>query len=159
MARPLELSYRWQAPVLIASVGLFACVGLVARGRAPGWVGVVGILVALWGMFLGVVWLRTRAHLEVDGTAVVVRRFRNLHRIEGADVLAVREYLTPNGPSYKLTVRTPDGASRRYVAPVALLRQGHATLFTWILAAAPQAELDRRSRRTLEELQVRGLVG
>ncbi|HZA04380.1 MAG TPA: hypothetical protein VE617_07440, partial [Propionibacteriaceae bacterium] len=67
-------------------------------------------------------------------------------------------YLTPNGPSYRLTVRTEDGQPSRLVAPVALLRDGRATLFAWILAEAPQAELDASSQRTVEALQSKGLL-
>jgi hypothetical protein len=44
------------------------------------------------------------------------------------------------------------------VAPVALLRGGHSALFTWILVQAPQAQLDKRSRRTAEQLKTRGLI-
>jgi hypothetical protein len=42
--------------------------------------------------------------------------------------------------------------------PTALLRTGHSTLFGWLLRHAPQAELDKGSQKTLEELRIRGLV-
>ena len=41
---------------------------------------------------------------------------------------------------------------------VALLRGGHSTLFAWILAEAPHAQLDNGSQRTVEGLQSKGLL-
>ena len=43
-------------------------------------------------------------------------------------------------------------------APTALLRRGHTTLFGWILTWAPQAELDKGARRTLQTLRERGAL-
>jgi hypothetical protein len=70
----------------------------------------------------------------------------------------VQQFLTAHGPCYTLTTSDAAGKEQRVVAPVALLRTGHSTLFAWILAEAPQAELDRGSTRTLERLRIRGLV-
>jgi hypothetical protein len=39
-----------------------------------------------------------------------------------------------------------------------LLLDGHSTLFAWILAEAPHAELDNGSQRTAERLQSKGLL-
>ena len=158
MAHPLELSYNWRTPAVFATVGAFFCVGIVVRGRVPGWPAAAALVVVLWALFVGVLYLRTRAYLLVDGDRLTVRRFRTFHTLTGADVLAVQEYLTPNGPSYRLTVRGPDGRTRRLVAPAALLRDGRTTLFAWILAEAPHAELDASSRRTVEALQSKGLL-
>ncbi len=158
MAHPLELSYDWRPPVLFATVGVFVCLALVIRGRANGWVSTAIVLTLLWIAFLAITYLRTRASLMVDGSRLIVRRYRGYQRIEGADLVRVGQFLTASGPSYKLGVRGADGEVRRVVAPVALLRQGHATLFGWILAYAPQAELDRGSAKTLVALQSRGLV-
>jgi hypothetical protein len=109
-------------------------------------------------VFLVIVWTRTRAHLSVDGPLLTVRRVSQLHTVRGDQVVRVRQFLTPHGPSYVLHVRDEHGRERRQVVPVALLRSGHSTLFTWLLAHAPQAELDRGSSRTLEQLRVAGLV-
>ena len=158
MAHPLELSYNWRTPTVFATIGAFICVGVVVRGRMEGWAAAAALVVVLWALFLGVLYLRTRAYLLVEGDRLTVRRFRTFTTVRGKDVLAVREYLTPNGPSYRLTVRTEDGQPSRLVAPVALLRDGRATLFAWILAEAPQAELDASSRRTVEALQSKGLL-
>ncbi len=158
MAHPLELAYNWRTPALFTSLGVVVCEGLLIRGRVPGW-GSAAVLVLVLGLgFLGLVYLRTRASLMVDGSRLTVRTTRRFHTIEGDGVVRVAQFHTPNGPSYKLWVREPSGAVRRVVAPVALLRQGHATLFTWILAYAPQAELDKGSRKTLGRLRERGLV-
>lgn len=158
MAHPLPLSYNWRTPVLFASVGAIVCLGALARTRVTGWIPVALIVLALWAGFVGLVYLRTRAYLMVDGPTVTVRRYRGLHTVPADRLTAVSEFLTPHGPCYRLTVSDPDGRTARYVAPVALLQGGHSTLFAWILARAPHAELDKGSRRTLERLRIKGLV-
>ena len=158
MSHPLELSYNWRTPALFASIAASICVGAVARGRMTGWVSALVVVVALWALIVSVIYLRTRAYLLIDGSRLTVRRFRTFHTVEAADLIDVAEFVTPNGPSYRLTVRTPDGNTKRIVAPVALLRGGHAALFTWILARAPQATFDKRSLKTLAKLEERGLI-
>jgi hypothetical protein len=158
MAHPLELSYNWRTPAFIASVAAAICVSALARGQVTGWVSALLVVVALWALIVAVIYLRTRAYLLIDGSRLTVRRFRTFHTIEATDLIAVVEFVTPNGPSYRLMVRTPDGGTRRIVAPVALLRGGHSALFTWILAQAPQATLDKGSLKTVAELKTRGLI-
>jgi hypothetical protein len=158
MAHPLPLSYHWQVPVLFASVGLFVCAGALIRGRPDGWLAVVLILVGLWASFVLLVWLRTRAYLMVDGAVLRTRHRRAISEVRGPEVDAVRQFLTPNGPSYRLRLGRVDGPSRWVTVPTALLAGGHSTLFTWLLTWAPDAELDPASRKTLEQLRVRGLV-
>lgn len=159
MSAPLELSYVWQPPVLFTSVGALICIAAVASTRPNGWASVIAVLVALWIGMLGFIWTRTRAYLSVEGSRLTVRRVRRLHTFEGEQLVRVRQYLTRPGPCYRLVVREADGRQHSYAAPVALLKTGHSTLFGWILARAPQAELDRGSTRTLDQLRVRGLVG
>lgn len=159
MAHPLELAYNWRTPVTFSSVGLVICVSVLAHSAVDGWVQVALILIALWAAFIGVVWLRTRAWVMVDGPVLRVRRWREFHDLDARQVSAVNQFLTPNGPSYKVSVRSPDGRTRRYIVPAALLRKGHSTLFEWILTWAPDAELDKGSRKTLEQLRIRGLIG
>jgi len=158
MAHPLELSYSWQPPVLFASVGAVVCLGAVLRGSASGRWGVAAAVVTLWAACVGLVWLRTQAYLLVDGPRLTVRRFRRFHSFDGDQLVRVRQFPTPQGPCYRLVVREQPGGERSYVAPVALLRSGHSTLFGWIRAHAPQAQLDHGCTRTLAQLQVRGLV-
>ena len=158
MPHPLELSYNWRTPATFASIAAVICVGALARSQATGWMPALVVVVALWALIVGLIYLRTRAYLLVDGSRLTVRRFRKFHTIEAADLVAVTEFVTPNGPSYRLTAQGPDGQTRRVVAPVALLRGGHAALFTWILGRAPQAQLDKRSRKTAELLKTRGLI-
>jgi hypothetical protein len=158
MAHPLELSYNWRTPVFMVSLAAAICVGALARGRMTGWVSALVVVLGLWALIVGLIYLRTRAYLLIDGSRLTVRRFRRFHTVEAADVMAVAEFVTPNGPSYRLTVGAPDGATRRVVAPVALLRGGHSALFTWILARAPQATLDKGSLKTLARLKTRGLI-
>jgi hypothetical protein len=158
MAHPLELSYNWRTPAFMASVAAAICVGALAREQMTGWVSALVLVLGLWALIVGLLYLRTRAYLLIDGSRLTVRRFRRFHTIEAADVMAVAEFVTPNGPSYRLTVRAPDGATTRIVAPVALLRGGHLALFTWILARAPQATLDKGSLKTLARLKTRGLI-
>jgi hypothetical protein len=114
--------------------------------------------VLLWAACLTLVWARTRAHLMVDGPRLTVRHVRALQTVEAGTVVAVQQRASASGPVFTLVCRNPDGAQRRVVAPVALLRGGSSTLFRWILEHAPQAELDRRSRRTLDQLRGQGLV-
>ena len=158
MPHPLELSYNWRTPATFASIGAVICAGVLARSKATGWLPALVVVVALWALIVGLIYLRTRAYVLVDGSRLTVRRFQEFHTIEAADLVAVSEFVTPNGPSYRLTVRNPDGQTRRVVAPVALLRGGHSALFTWILGRAPQAQLDKRSRKTAELLKTRGLI-
>ena len=158
MAHPLELSYNWRTPALFASIAATICVGALTRGRITGWVSALVVVVALWALVVGVIYLRTRAYLLIDGSRLTARRFRTFHTIEAADLIAVTEFVTPNGPSYRLTVRAPGGDTKRIVAPVALLRGGHSALFTWILARAPQATFDKGSLKTLAKLKDRGLI-
>jgi hypothetical protein len=158
MPHPLELAYNWRTPATFASIAAVICVGALARSQATGWLPALVVVVALWALIVGLIYLRTRAYLLVDGSRLTVRRFRKFHTIEAADLVAVTEFVTPNGPSYRLTAQDPDGQTRRVVAPVALLRGGHSALFTWILGRAPQAQLDKRSRKTAELLKTRGLI-
>ncbi|HVD54206.1 MAG TPA: hypothetical protein VNC13_08495 [Propionibacteriaceae bacterium] len=158
MAHPLEQSYNWRTPATFASIAAAICVGVLVHGQVSGWVPALLVVVALWALVVGLIYLRTRAFLLIDGSRLMVRRFRKFQTIEAADLVAVNEFLTPNGPSYKLTVRGPDGGISRVVAPVALLRGGHSALFTWILTRAPQATLDKGSLKTVAQLKTRGLI-
>jgi hypothetical protein len=158
MAHPLELAYNWRTPALFASVGLVVCLGVVLRGDDPDRAGVAVVLVLLWAACVGVVWARTRACLVVDGPRLTVRHVRALHTVDAATLVAVRRRTSASGAVFTLLTRDADGRPRQVVAPVALLRGGTATLFGWILAHAPQAELDPGSRRTLDRLRTEGLV-
>lgn len=157
MAQPLPLAYNWRAPLVFASVALVACVGLLVRGRPVGWVSATIVLVLCWAGYCVVVWLRSRAYLLVEGAVLTTRTWRSFQRVDAAQVRAVQELVTPAGPSYRLQVDR-DGTLIWVSVPTALLHRGPSTLFTWILSQAPDATLDRRSRRTLELLQTRGLV-
>jgi hypothetical protein len=158
MPHPLELSYNWRTPVTFATLAAAICVAVLARGRVNGWLPALLVVVGLWALVIGLIYLRTRAYLMVDGSRLTVRRFRTFHTIEAADVVAVREFQTPNGPCYRLTVRRPDGSEGRVVAPVALLRGGHSAFFTWILTQAPHAELDKASLKTVARLRTLGHI-
>ena len=158
MPHPLELSYNWRTPAFIASVAAAICVSALARSQMTGWVSALVVVLGLWALIVGVIFLRTRAYVLIEGSRLTVRRYRRFHTIEADDLMAVAEFVTPNGPSYRLTVRAPDGGTRRIVAPVALLRGGPSALFTWILARAPEATLDKSSLKTLERLKTRGLI-
>ncbi len=158
MAHPLELSYNWRTPVLFATVGAFVCSAAVIRARMSGWLPAVILVLALWALLIGLIYARTRAYLMADGSRLTVRRFKDFHVVEADELITVNQISTPNGASYALTTRGPDGKPHRTVAPTALLKDGPPTLFTWILARAPQAELDPGSRKTVERLQTKGLL-
>lgn len=157
MAQPLTLSYNWRAPLVFATAALVVLIGILVRGRAVGWLSAIVLLVVCWAAYCGVVWLRTRAYLLAEGPTLTIRRYRTYEHIAGAELRAVKEIITPSGPSYRLQVDR-SGALTWVTAPTALLQHGQSTLFTWILSQAPDATLDKRSRRTLELLQTRGLV-
>jgi hypothetical protein len=116
---PLEYFYNWRTPAAFASLAAVICIGILVRGRVNGWLPALVVVVVLWALVVGLIYLRTRAYLLVDGSRLTVRRFRKFHPIEAADLVA--EFLTPNGPSYRLTVRGPDAGTTGVVAPVALL--------------------------------------
>jgi len=158
MAAPLELSYNWQVPLVASTAGALLCLVLLGLTGTPGWGTVAAIAALVWGVYVLTIFLRARAFLQVDGGTLKVRHFRGLQTIAGPKVQRVTEFFTRRGPCHKLTVQTETG-TRRYVVPTALLRGGHSTLFGWLLSHAPQAELDKRSTKTLEHLRIRGLVG
>jgi len=157
-AHPLEVSYNWRLPVAIASVAALGCIVVLAQGHAAGWVPVALLVVLIWLGFLLVMLRRGRSYLMVDGSVLVLRPWRAYVRIEGHQVRAVRQVLTPRGPSFKLIVDGPDGKPVRLLAPTAWLTGGHAALFGWLVSCAPEAELDKGSRRTLDQLRIRGLI-
>lgn len=156
MSRPLELSYNWRAPASFATVGLIICVIVLVRSRTVGWGGAVTAVVVLWALFMATVWGRTRALIEVDGEVLRVRRYFTTHELAGPQVKTVREYLTASGPSYKVRLAQDD---RTFYVPSALLRQGQSTFLGWLLSHCPDAELDKGSRRTIDQLRTRGLIG
>ena len=158
MAHPLEVSYNWRLPVTIASIAALGCIVVLARGHAAGWVPVAMLVVLIWVVFVLVMLRRARSYLMVDGSTLVLRPWRRYVRIEGHQLRAVRQVLTPRGPSFKLTVDGPAGRPVRYGAPTAWLAGGHSALFGWLVSCAPEAELDKGSRRTLDQLRVRGLI-
>jgi hypothetical protein len=157
MPRPLELSFDSRGPIAVSTGGAVLVILLLSLTGSYGWPAVAGVVAMLWAGYLITVWLRTRAFLMVDGSRLTVRRYRGLHIVDGSQVQRVTEYFTRRGPCHKLTVGSAGGI-RRYAVPTALLRTGHSTLFGWLLRHAPQAELDKKSQKTLEQLRIRGLV-
>ena len=157
MSQPLPLAYNWQLPATAWTAGAAITLFLLAFRHPLGWVPVALAVVVMWAIFVGLILLRARAYLEIDGSRLTVRRFRDKHTISAADIVRVTEFLTARGPCHRLTV-TQDGRTVRYTVPTALLRTGHSTLFTWLLVHAPQAELDKSSHKTLERMRAMGLV-
>jgi hypothetical protein len=157
MPRPLELSFDSRGPIAVSTGGAVLVILLLSLTGSYGWPAVAGVVAMLWAGYLITVWLRTRAFLMVDGSRLTVRRYRGLHIVDGSRVQRVTEYFTRRGPCHKLTVGSAGGI-RRYAVPTALLRTGHSTFFGWLLRHAPQAELDKKSQKTLEQLRIRGLV-
>ncbi|GAB3745751.1 hypothetical protein [Microlunatus parietis] len=154
MSHPLDLAYNWRTPILVSTVGLFACATLLVSQRAAGWVAVLAVLVVCWLVLLAVVWSRTRAYLEVDGAWATVRRFRTKHRVAGTDVAAVRRLRTLTGPGYRLTLA--DGTRR--TVTTSLLRDGGPTLLRWLVRYAPQATRDPATEAAIDRLRSQGLL-
>jgi hypothetical protein len=155
MAQPLELSYNWRTPVGMAAIGLIICLTVLVRSAPDGWISVAVVLVLLWGVFMLVVWGRTRALIQVDGYQLTTRRFRHSQVLDGRKVASVREQVTGSGPCYKVKLV---GDEHSYYVPAALLKKGHSTFFDWLLTYSPDAELDKGSRRTIDQLRTRGLI-
>jgi len=105
LPHPLEQSYNWRTPTTIASIAAVICIGALTRGEVSGWLPALILVVALWAFVVALIYLRTRAFLLVDGSRLMARRFWKIHTINAADLIAVSEFITPNGPSYRLTVR------------------------------------------------------
>ena len=158
MADPVPVAYAWRPPVVLASLALLVGVVAVAHNGAHGWPAAAVVLGLGWVGYLATVWRRSRAFLQVDGAMLRLRHRRGFTEVQGHQVSAVSQFLTRRGPSYRLTVRRPTGGPVRLTVPVALLKGGRSTLFRWILTEAPQADLDRGSRRMLERLRAEGLV-
>ena len=140
MAAPLPLSYNWRAPLVFATVGLVACLGILARGQAVGWLSAATVLVLCWAAYCCVVWLRTRSYLLVEGPVLTTRRWREFERVEAAELRAVKEVVDP-GRTLVPAGGGAGGERERVTVPTALLLRGPSTLFTWILAQAPHADL------------------
>jgi hypothetical protein len=153
MSHPLDLAYNWRTPIIVSTVGLVACVTLLAGQRTPGWEPTIAVLVCCWAVLVVVVWARTRAYLEVDGATLTVRRFRRKHVLTGPDVVAVRRARTLMGPGYRLVT---GGAT--HLVGVSMLRDGTQTLLRWIVTHAPQATLDAGTEAAIERLRTQGLV-
>ena len=85
MPHPLEQSYNWRTPVLFASIAAVICIGALAHGQANGWLPALIVVVSLWALIVGLIYLRTRAFLLIDGSKLMVRRFRTFHTIDAAD--------------------------------------------------------------------------
>ncbi|MFC7619792.1 hypothetical protein [Microlunatus sp. GCM10028923] len=154
MSHPLDLAYNWRTPVLVSTVGLFACIMLLVGQRADGWVPVLTVLVVSWLVLVAVVWYRTRAYLEVDAASATVRRFRTKHRVVGTDITAVRRLRTLSGPGYRLTLA--DGSHR--VVATSLLREGGPTLLRWLVRYAPQATRDPATEAAIDRLRTQGML-
>jgi hypothetical protein len=137
--------------------GALLPIALLVRTRPAGWLAVALVIGAIWVVMVGLVYLRSRAYLKVAGRQLTVRRYGRMHTINGSQVLKVSEFLTARGPCHRLTVSL-EGGTARYTVPTALLRTGHSTLFGWLRSHAPQAELDKGSHKTLEQLRIRGLL-
>jgi hypothetical protein len=142
-------------PVSVAGIGLLLCIVFLARSQTEGRLGVAIVLVLCWAVFMLVVWARTRALVQVEGSRLTVRRVVHTYVLDGRNVISVREYLTGSGPSYRVKVV---GDDRTYYVPTALMRNGHSTFFDWLLTYSPDAELDKGSRRTIDQLRTRGLI-
>jgi hypothetical protein len=156
-AWPLQPSYDWRVPVAVSTAAAVLVILLLSQTGADGRASVAVAVAVLWAGFFASVWLRTRAFLMVEGPQLTVRRYRSLHTVDGSQVQRVTEYFTRRGPCHKLIVRSEAG-TRTYAVPTALLRTGHSTFFGWLLRHAPQAQLDKGSQKTLEQLRLRGLV-
>lgn len=146
-------SLRWQPGVVISCVAAVVLVAAMVRGRPPGWVPVLLVVIGLLAVFLAVTWARTQTRMAVWGSALTVRHLRTVQQVEAADVRSVRQRLTGRGPDF--VVRTD---SERVVVPASRMRRGHSAFFTWLLTHGSDPELDAGTRKTLQVVRERGLI-
>jgi hypothetical protein len=65
---PLEHSYNWRTATVFVSLAALICVGVLARSNVPGRLWALVAVVVLWALIVGVIYLRPRAYLLVDGS-------------------------------------------------------------------------------------------
>ena len=69
MPHPLEQSYNWRTPAIFAIFAAVTCIGVLAHGQGNGWVPALTVVIALWALIVGLIYLRTRAFLIIDGSS------------------------------------------------------------------------------------------
>ena len=148
---PLQPLHGWRLRLGLAFVPVVVLTVLGALAGGSDWtVGLAGL--AIWACYALVVWADQRAHLQVVDDELVVRNVRRTHRVLGKDVRRVVHQFNGKRPDFQLVT----DAGKVWV-PASKLRRGHAVLFTWLDAYAPQAELDERSaywRNVLDEREL-----
>ena len=83
MGTPLESTHGWQIPVVVSTAAALLCIVLLGITGAPGWGAVAAIVALLWGLLVAGIYLRTRAYLQVEGSTLIVRRYKGMHTIHG----------------------------------------------------------------------------
>lgn len=152
--RVLESTRDPKTPLTVVSVVGVVLVFLLARSREPGWIGAALLVVLLVAAYATFQVLAGRVEIRVAGPSLTSRTWRGERTVDGADVTELREVVAGRSPDHQLVLA--DG--RKIPLPTGRVRAGHSTVFRWVAAYAPQAILDKRSSRTREVLQERGLL-
>lgn len=155
MSEPLRLSYDWRRPLAMFAIPVVIVLGYAAISGSGSFLVLGLMLLVLYALYAVVVWLRTRAFLEVgDDDRLTTRRWFGFRTIAGADVAGVREVVQGRSPDVRLMIR-PRGS---VVVPTSKLERGHSTVFRWVADQAPQATLDKGAVKLRDRLRDEGLM-
>jgi hypothetical protein len=150
---PLTNRFGWVRRAVMTGIALVVIGVILLINHPVGWVGVLLTVAVLAAAYSWWAWLRAQHTIQVRGDALRIIGWRRTVDVAGADVTAVRYVMNRESPDFTLV--TTEG---RHTVRTSRLEKGHSTLFRWLLDAAPQAELDKRSQRVLELLEIRGLL-
>lgn len=150
---PLVNLFEWQKRAIITALIVVALSAALIVQNVTGWWQVVLVLVLVGGGYAAWSWLRGQHTIRVDGGVLHVGRPGKFKAVRGADVKAVKYVMNRDSPDFTLVT-----ATGRYTVCTSRLDKGHSTLFAWLRDHAPDAQLDKRSERIREMLQIRGLL-
>lgn len=154
-SEPLQSSYHSGMRLAISGVVFGAIIVFALVNGQAGAVGSAAILLALWGLYAGPVWLRGRVGLRVDGSRCEVQGLFKEVAFDGADVAKVQYVFAGRSPDVRLVLR--DG--RKVMVVASRIEKGHSTLFEWLRRYAPEAEYDQKAIDLRDTLVNRGLMG
>lgn len=152
---PLRLTYDWQQPVFFTALPMIFCaLYALFTGHETAWFAAFTIFL-IWLMYVGLVWLRTRAYLRIDDDDVLhVRRFFGMKTVRGEDVVKAKEVVNGRSPDVLLVCSD----KRRIVVPSSRLHGGHSVLFVWLFQHNPDVELDKGATRIVNALEEKGAL-
>lgn len=150
---PLLNLFDWQKRAVGAGLLVIVISALVMFQNVAGWGQLVLVLLIAGGAYAAWSWFKAQHTLQVAGDVLRISRPGKLTEIHGRDVTAVKYVMNRESPDFTLVT-----TSGRHTVRTSRLDKGHSTLFGWLQQQAPQAQLDKRSVRIREMLEIRGLL-